>query len=108
MADPKAVSASTLNWATAGEDGWSAVRRKLGETAQQAKVSDALPRRTPGSRLVPGSAGERRLTTGDAEPEPPSQQKADQLRSRLSGYHEGLVRGRGEQDTPGQQPEERG
>jgi signal transduction histidine kinase len=107
MADPKAVSASTLNWATAGEDGWSAVRRKLGETAQQAKVNDPLPRRTPGSRLVPGSAGERRLTSGDgAEPEPPSQHTADQLRSRLEGYQQGLARGRGEPGPAGQQPEE--
>ncbi|HWM03859.1 MAG TPA: nitrate- and nitrite sensing domain-containing protein [Actinophytocola sp.] len=39
------------------EDGWAAVRRKLGETAQQA----ALPRRSPGSNLLPGSVGERRL-----------------------------------------------
>jgi hypothetical protein len=107
MTDPKAVSASTLNWATAGEDGWSAVRRKLGETAQQAKVNDPLPRRTPGSRLVPGSAGERRLTSGDgAEPEPPSQHTADQLRSRLEGYQQGLARGRGEPGPAGQQPEE--
>jgi signal transduction histidine kinase len=108
MTDPKAVSASTLNWATAGEDGWSAVRRKLGETAQQEKVSDPLPRRTPGSRLVPGSAGERRLTNGEAaEPEPPSQHKADDVRSRLFGYQQGLERGRGEPGPAGQQPEER-
>ncbi len=106
MADPKAVSASTLNWATAGEDGWSAVRRKLGETAEQAKVSDPLPRRQPGSRLVPGSAGERRLNPNVMEPEPPSQHKADQVRSRLAGYQEGLVRGRGEHGPAGQQPED--
>jgi hypothetical protein len=106
MNDPNAVSASTLNWATAGEDGWSAVRRKLGETAQQAKISDPLPRRTPGSRLVPGSAGERRLTNGDGEniePEPPSRDKADKVRSRLEGYQQGLARGRGDQGGPEEQ-----
>jgi signal transduction histidine kinase len=106
--DPDALSSSALNWrATAGDDGWSAVRRKLGDTAQQSKVSDQLPRRTPGSRLVPGSAGERRLAGGTddvPETEPPSQPWADGVRSRLTGFKQGLDRARGEHEPPDHRP----
>jgi hypothetical protein len=112
-ADPKAVPPSALNWATAGEDGWSAVRRKLGETAQQAKLGDPLPRRKPGSRLVPGSAGEPRTTTNgdrsdDAEAPTTSVTRpgaAERARDRLNGFQEGLSRARDEQrGTKGEQP----
>jgi signal transduction histidine kinase len=103
-ADPKAVPPSALNWSTAGEDGWSAVRRKLGETAQQAKLGDPLPRRKPGSRLVPGSAGAPRTTTNgnsdDAEAPTTSVTRpnaAERARDRLNGFQEGLSRARDEQ-----------
>jgi hypothetical protein len=110
--DPKAVPPSQLNWATAGEDGWSAVRRKLGETAQQAKLGDPLPRRTPGSRLVPGSAGKPRTTTNgigtdDAEASTSTTRPnaAERARDRLNGFQEGLTRARDERrGTKGEPP----
>jgi signal transduction histidine kinase len=104
-ADPKAVPSSSLNWATTGEDGWSAVRRKLGETMQQGKVNDEgpLPHRTPGSRLVPGSFGGQEDGDGLTEAMPP-QREADRVRSKLSGYQQGLARARGE--NAGEPPRE--
>jgi signal transduction histidine kinase len=124
-ADPETAGPSSLNWSTTGEDGWSAVRRKLGETAQQSTVStDGLPRRRPGQHLVPGSAGAREMTaddgngngngnghghgeatgTGYAPVEPPSQHTAERARSRLSGFQQGLSRARNHQQDSNGQP----
>jgi hypothetical protein len=103
--------ASSMTWGTAAEDGWSAVRRKLGETAQQQKVSDALPRRRPGSHLVPGSVGPTvpaGAPNGTDPEQAPPQRAADQMRSRLSGYQEGLAKARNEppKTSNGQPPGE--
>ncbi len=95
-ADAKTAQSAPLNWGTSGEDGWSAVRRKLGETTQHAKVNDDLPRRNPGTHLVPGSAGPAQPSTGMAgrarhrrPRRAPPQRTADRVRSRLSGFQEG-------------------
>jgi signal transduction histidine kinase len=108
-ADARTAQNAQLNWGTAGEDGWSAVRRKLGETAQHAKVSDdSLPRRNPGTHLVPGSAGPAQPSNGTAGAQPPTQappRTADRVRSRLSGFQQGLSRARNEpRNTSNGQP----
>jgi signal transduction histidine kinase len=112
-ADAKTAQSAQLNWGTSGEDGWSAVRRKLGETTQHAKVNDDLPRRNPGTHLVPGSAGPAQPSTGMAGAQPPPTQAppprtADRVRSRLSGFQEGLSRARNDprKNSNGQPPGE--
>ena len=110
--DPQAVPPTALNWATAGEDGWSAVRRKLGETAQQAKLGDPLPRRRPAHAWCPGPPARREPRTlgngsDGAEAAAPDTRAdaAERARDRLNGFQQGLSRARDERrGTKGEPP----
>jgi signal transduction histidine kinase len=72
-------------FATSADAGWRAVADAA--AADTGQTGSGLPRRTPGARLVPGSAG------AGHGPNLPARE-ADSVRSRLSDYQRGVRQGR--------------
>ncbi|MGB3438938.1 MAG: nitrate- and nitrite sensing domain-containing protein [Actinophytocola sp.] len=75
-------------WNFATDSGFDAARAVL-EAEPSDYTSSGLPRRSPRQNLVPGSA-----VSGAADEPPRYGRDADDLRSRLSGYRQGVRRAR--------------
>ncbi|HEX4704301.1 MAG TPA: nitrate- and nitrite sensing domain-containing protein [Pseudonocardiaceae bacterium] len=74
------------SWRFAADQGWQAVDAVA--CAEQVAVTTAgLPRRQPKARLLPGSVS-------DAPTDPPTRMPAEHVRDRLTGYQQGIQRGR--------------
>ncbi|MFC4334832.1 ATP-binding protein [Salininema proteolyticum] len=97
-ADPSGASAESAAPSPEETSKISMTFRSVNMTLQQpsAGASDGLPRRSPGSRLIPGSIPEdgparpRRSVQDDSSPDP------NEVRSRLSGLASGIAAAEGE------------
>src|SRR5262249_35128396 len=87
---PPPVPATTgvPSWRSTGDEGW-----KAAETVANPRAADptnaGLPRRGPGANLVPGTARQTRRA-----PTPAPTMSPDAVRSRLSGFQQGIRQGR--------------
>jgi signal transduction histidine kinase len=104
-ADPVAGTSHTApeprssDWNSPADEGWQAVRSRLGGSHSAESVTTAgLPKRTPKSQLVPGSAAPKhqaQSTTATQSSGSLLPRSADSVRARLNDFQMGLRRGRG-------------
>ncbi|GII91383.1 hypothetical protein Ssi02_16140 [Sinosporangium siamense] len=78
-------------WTGASDAGWRAAQA-ASQPAMGGVTAAGLPKRTPKANLVPGTAA-----LGAPTPAPPAAPvSADRIRSRMSGFQQGVRRGRAE------------
>lgn len=78
------------DWKTPADEGWRAAQA-VSDPTLGGVTAAGLPKRTPRANLVPGTAG-----TAAAMPSPMPPPSPDRVRSRLSGFQQGVRRGRAE------------
>jgi hypothetical protein len=87
-APPPVPSPAISSWRSTGDEGWRAAEAAARPTTAEPTTA-GLPRRVPGANLVPGTAGQSR---GPQSPAPTM--SPDAVRSRLSGFQQGVRQGR--------------
>jgi signal transduction histidine kinase/predicted MFS family arabinose efflux permease len=82
------------SWISPADEGWRAAQAITSPAAGETTHA-GLPRRIPRANLVPGSAGRT-----DAETRPPAR-SADEVRTRMAGFQQGIREGRAAAPQPG-------
>ena len=95
---PAASTTDSGGWRSPGDEGWQAAAAASRPTSGGTTTS-GLPKRVPRANLVPGAAGARRPAPGGpggpgpqapATPVPAAPRSADQVRSRMSSFQQGV------------------